>query len=99
MLTILLLTWLAYPAQEWCWDPVSGATGYNIYWSTELPPVWTTSNKVQVGAVNACPPGDPMECCDGGLTPELPQEAQVFYVVTAFNGVGESPTGHGPVAE
>jgi len=80
----------------WCWDPVSGATGYRVYWSTD-PTSWSACNRTEISAVNACQPGDPMVCCDNGEP--LPDGDVIYFVVTAFNGAGESETDHGDVEE
>ena len=96
---VILLAWSCTELRgsEWCWDPSSGATGYRIYWSAS-PTTWSACYRFDVSAVNACPPGDPMVCCDGGGTP-MPEGDLVFFVVTAYNGVGESATEHGVVEE
>ena len=60
------------------WNAVTGATAYNLYWSTTTGVTTTTGTKIS-GIVN--PPTN-----HSGLT----EGATYFYVVTATNSAGES---------
>ena len=73
------------PIHDYCWDASPGATGYRLYWSSS-PTVWVSGQRVETTAL--CVP-DPSPI-------PVPHEI-VYYVVTAFNAVGESETEHGQI--
>ena len=78
----------------WCWDDVGPvADGYRFYWGY-TGAVWLSVNRVEVDSYFACTDG---ECCVDFDEASVPDDL-VFFVVTAFNEFGESPTEHGPIA-
>jgi hypothetical protein len=85
LITVVLATW--------CWDPVPNAGDYCIYWSTTSPTEWSECNRECFVPLTSC---SPTECCEDGSVPQ-PDDDIVYYIVTARNIVGESPTEHGDV--
>lgn len=59
------------------WDAAAGATSYNIYWDTETGVTKETGTKIE----DVTSPYDHTELENG---------VEIFYVVTAENGAGES---------
>lgn len=95
MLTLLLLTWLSCPAtcQEWCWDEVTNATYYRVYWS-ESPTEWCEQDYVTV-TNGACVGG---ECCDSGAAVYV-HSPVLYYNVQSYNDNGECEWEHGERVE
>lgn len=70
---MLLAAWLC--SQLWAWDPVAGADGYRVYFTTD-PRSWRACDFVETTA----PEWDP----EAGGT-------DLYWVAVAFNAAGESP--------
>jgi hypothetical protein len=87
MMPLLLASWLS--TQTWAWSPVPNATAYRVYWS-HTANEWCTSSRLEFPA-SVCVSGE----CQG----DVPQPAWdlAFFVVTAVNANGESPTDHGEI--
>ena len=84
---LLLASWLS--TQLWAWDAAPNATVYRVYWS-RIVNEWCTTNMREFPA-SVCVAGE----CQGSI-PEPPGNL-TFFVVTAVNAFGESPTEHGEI--
>ena len=87
MIPLVLASWLS--TQTWAWDQDATATCYRVYWS-QVANEWCTSNMVEFPA-SVCVDGE----CQGSI-PEPPGNL-TFFMVTAVNAFGESPTDHGEI--
>ena len=87
MTPLLLASWLS--TQLWTWDAVPNATAYRVYWS-RIVNEWCTTNMREFPAT-VCKDG---EC--QGFVPKSTWKL-TFFVVTAVNAFGESPTEHGGI--
>ena len=98
MKSLLLAALLLAGTQEWCWDDVGQqAIGYRFYWGY-TGQAWLQCNRVDIPRY--CPEdldGDGVMDCCLPFDPELSPGQLVYYVVTSYNSVSESDTGHGPV--
>ena len=99
--------WDAYtPEQIEQWQP----QGYRVRWTVVLGPdiCWHPADMQEIDIATSCEVYPDLEdigttCCDGGLTPlgvdePVPGDL-IFFVITAFNVVGESVTDHGPITD
>ena len=80
-------------SSTWCWDDVGvSADGYRLYWGY-TGQSWLAENSVEVDRFFACTGNE----CSVDIDEDAIPGTLVFFVVTAFNSVGESSTEHGPV--
>ena len=82
----LLLTTVGVPSEGtyWCWDEVPGAYGYNLMYG-DPGQLWQVLHFTTA-------------TCSSAPLPTVSSGEIVFFVVTAVNLSGESPTEHGDSA-
>ena len=104
-ITLLLVTFLSGNSPNWSWQrsPSSeSVTSYTIYWRSPATE-WCSGYSATFIEPNNCglsACGDVNKCCGETTNPERELGATLlFFVATARNAFGDSPTEHGVVLE